>query len=264
LREQFLAPLLLAKDRVEALVRRGERQFLLEKRWFRDQPGLFVGFESFHPESGEMRGLTLSRQDEKGKELTLFAPRARFENTSGSRGVWRLLRSEPSEQEPVGALVRIQQKLEPGELELPVPELIGGDLPPGVARLWRVRFRPDDLVSLNRLAEDPVSLSMRQVRRLKTFYPEDPRLDTLALYGLSFPLSGIALILLGIPGCVRLERGGSDGVLGALLLLIAFFVVDLICRDYGSRRVLNAVVASFAPLAFFGSLGFARYFAMRT
>jgi lipopolysaccharide export LptBFGC system permease protein LptF len=264
LRESLLEPLLAAKDRVEARVTRGIADYHLEKRWFRDQPDLFVGFERFDPVAREIEGLTVSRHDEKGKELTLFAPLARFETTSGSRGVWRLLGMPPDEANLEGVPVRIHQKLEPGEESLPVPELIGGDLPEGVARLWRVRFRPDDLVALDRLAQDPVALSMGQVRRLRTFYPEDPRLETLALYGTSFPLAGLALLLLGLPGCVRLERGGSDGVFGALLACIAFFVADLICRDFGTQRVLHAMVACFGPLAFFGSLGCARYAAMRT
>jgi lipopolysaccharide export LptBFGC system permease protein LptF len=264
LREALLEVVLDAKDRTEARVTRGITDYRLEKRWFRDQPDLFVGFESYDPVAQEIDQLTLSRRDAKGKELTLFAPRARFESTSGSRGVWRLLPLPPSEAHPEGLAVRIHQRLEPGEEALAAPELIGGDLPSDVARLWRVRFRPEDLVALHRLAEDPIALSMGQVKRLKTFYPEDPRLETLALYGLSFPLAGLALLLLGLPGCVRLERGGSDGVFGALVLCVGFFAVDLVCRDFGSQRVLHALFACFGPLALFGSLGCARYAAMRT
>jgi lipopolysaccharide export system permease protein len=84
----------------------------------------------------------------------------------------------------------------------------------------------------------------------------DPRWKVLLHYHLTFPLSNLLLLLLGLPFVVR--PGARSLLLGmviAILICGAYFAFDAVMRNVGEKNVLHPVLAAWFGVIFFGSLG---------
>lgn len=75
-------------------------------------------------------------------------------------------------------------------------------------------------------------------------------------YHLTFPLSNLLLLMLGLPFVLRQEaRSLLLGMVVAILICSAYFAFDAVMRNLGDKDVLHPVLAAWFGVIFFGSLG---------
>jgi lipopolysaccharide export LptBFGC system permease protein LptF len=75
----------------------------------------------------------------------------------------------------------------------------------------------------------------------------------------------LVLVLVGLPLLLRHDRGGGAKTLASAFgLCVAYFAVDFACRNLGLQGALDAPIAAWLPVLFFGSLGIVLYDGMRT
>lgn len=132
-----------------------------------------------------------------------------------------------------------------GEAEdAPVEVLEGFDLSPEV------------IATSYRALKEPLDLSFSEVGRMMARLPDDPGLQTLWHYQLTFPLANLVLLLVGLPVMFTYERGrGSDRMALGGLVCIFYFAVDFVFRSLGLSGALDPVWAAWLPVLGFGSLG---------
>lgn len=75
-------------------------------------------------------------------------------------------------------------------------------------------------------------------------------------YHLTFPLSNVLLLLLGLPFVLRLEkRSLMVGMVIAIVICASYFAFDAVMRNLGEKDALHPVLAAWFGVIFFGSLG---------
>jgi lipopolysaccharide export LptBFGC system permease protein LptF len=75
-------------------------------------------------------------------------------------------------------------------------------------------------------------------------------------YHLTFPLSNLLLLLLGLPFVLRPgSRSLLLGMVIAIMICGAYFAFDAMCRNFGEKGELHPVLAAWFGVIFFGSLG---------
>jgi lipopolysaccharide export system permease protein len=142
---------------------------------------------------------------------------------------------------------------------LPQGERPGGDTSTAVPRGTRL---PTDLapadVELARASEDLEGLSSGRLRRLRDRYPGLHYLSVLLHRRITYPLSNLVLLLVGVPLVLR-GQGASLflSVLAALAVCAGYFVTDTVACDFGGRGVLPAGVATWLATILFGAAGIA-------
>jgi lipopolysaccharide export system permease protein len=120
------------------------------------------------------------------------------------------------------------------------------------AAFFRTDVRPQDLLAEKQL---PFDLSYREVLERSERYPHAPRWRLLRHYHITYPLSVLLLVMLGVPFVLkRRHRGNLIGLGLALLLCLGYLTVDVIVRDLGSRGFLSPVIAAWFPVILAGSL----------
>jgi len=82
------------------------------------------------------------------------------------------------------------------------------------------------------------------------------RWKVLLHYHLTFPLSNLLLLMLGMPFVLRQEsRSLLLGMVISILICAAYFAFDAVMRNLGDKDVLHPVLAAWFGVIFFGSLG---------
>lgn len=75
-------------------------------------------------------------------------------------------------------------------------------------------------------------------------------------YHLTFPLSNVLLLLLGLPFVLNQQsRSLLLGMVVSILICAAYFAFDAVMRNLGDKDVLHPVLAAWFGVIFFGSLG---------
>lgn len=75
-------------------------------------------------------------------------------------------------------------------------------------------------------------------------------------YHLTFPLSNVLLLLLGLPFVLnQASRSLLLGMVISILICAAYFAFDAVMRNLGDKDVLHPVLAAWFGVIFFGSLG---------
>ncbi|MFG0316445.1 MAG: LptF/LptG family permease [Planctomycetota bacterium JB042] len=75
-------------------------------------------------------------------------------------------------------------------------------------------------------------------------------------YHLTFPLSNVLLLLLGLPFVLNQHsRSLLLGMVISILICAAYFAFDAVMRNLGDKDVLHPVLAAWFGVIFFGSLG---------
>ena len=83
-----------------------------------------------------------------------------------------------------------------------------------------------------------------------------PKWKVLLHYHLTFPISNLLLLLLGLPFVLRQEsRSTMLGMVIAILICAAYFAFDGMMRNLGDKEVLHPVLAAWFGVVLFGSLG---------
>jgi hypothetical protein len=129
-------------------------------------------------------------------------------------------------------------------------------LPPGATAPLAVT---PALLELSLRQEAALGLSSAEISDLARANPDRRRFTLLLHQQWAQPLATVVLMLLGIPFFFRLgRRGVLHRAFGAVLAVVgAYYVVDGVMTDMGSRGALNPIVAAYASHVIFGALGIA-------
>jgi lipopolysaccharide export system permease protein len=96
-------------------------------------------------------------------------------------------------------------------------------------------------------------------------YPHVPSAHLKVHSRISFPLSPIVLVLLGVPFVMDPNaKSVIKGLIFAFLLAIGYYVTHFACADLGNGGTINPVVASWFPVGTFGLAGLAAFSRMKT
>lgn len=119
-----------------------------------------------------------------------------------------------------------------------------------------LRFTPEDIELAWKAREHPLDLSSGELGTLLARDPTNLQLRTLRQYGLTFPLAGLVLLLVGLPFVVTHERGkAGERIARGFLLCVAYFLVDTVARNLGLQGLVGPLFSGWLPLLLFGSLG---------
>lgn len=115
--------------------------------------------------------------------------------------------------------------------------------------LWRTSLRPQSL------AYHRVEVGVRplnEIVRLVRAYPSQPRYRVILYSRLTYPLTGIILMMLSLPlllGDYRLLNHRLLGIGASVVVCLLFYGVQLLARDLGDSNMLAPAVAGLAPVA---------------
>jgi len=162
------------------------------------------------------------------------------------RMAWRSSREGPAGWFPEGGTLLLPGE-EPGAADLRSAVPADRPLPTG--------FAPADL-ELARAAEELEGLSTVRLRHLRDRSPDLGYLTVLLHKRITYPLSNLILLLVGVPLVLRGQgRSLFVPVLAALLVCAGYFVADTVACDLGGRGVIPAGVATWLAPALFGATG---------
>lgn len=213
--------------------------------WLRDGRGNVVHLPEYRPrpaEGGppEIRGLEEHLVD--GATSTTTTAKRAVWDASANPPRWRL--EEGVRHVAVGG----------GELRSETTDSLAG-----------FEFTPRLVQTFQRAFDKPDELSFSEASELGARDPDNVAYRTLQQYHVTFPLGNLVLVLVGLPLLLRHERGGGARALAsAFLLCVAYFAADFVCRNLGLQGALDAPLAAWLPVLFFGSLGIVLYEGMRT
>ena len=218
----------LAKQREsdEALLIHGRPDWSLDTT-IKDANGQILSAVDFHVATETIGKLQASGRDERGHNRLTYGEDAVYDEAEGG---WRLRN---------------------GWLEVRAP---GSDQPEIVepAHFLRTDVRPQDLMNEK---QQPFDLSYRDVLERSERYPQSARWRLLRHYHITYPLSVLLLVMLGVPFVLRRRHRGTLVGLGlALLLCMAYLTVDVVVRDLGLRGFMPPVIAAWLPVILAGSL----------
>jgi len=127
---------------------------------------------------------------------------------------------------------------------------------------FRTDLTPDDIL---RRIKEPSDMTFQEIRREYAMNPDDCSKKILLHHHLTFPLSNIILLLLGVPFVLRPEsRSNFLGVTIALLICGAYFVLDVIMQDLGAKDQINPILASWFATIFCGTIGIYLFDSIKT
>lgn len=143
-------------------------------------------------------------------------------------------------------------------------------------RPWRMPIPPEGVVVQSKLSPETlrrdVGIANRQsfdtfrnlVQNMRK-YPHVPTATLLVHTRLSFPLSPIVLLMVGLPFVMDPHsKSFIKGLIFCFLLAIAFYLIHFACIDLGSKGSINPVVAAWFPVTAFGAIGAVAFSRMRT
>lgn len=121
---------------------------------------------------------------------------------------------------------------------------------------------PDELLADSK---SPYDLSLSEIAQLASSRPNQFKWRVLFHHHLTFPLTNVLLLLLGIPFVLRHEdRSFFLNLAKGLFVCILYFVADIALRNLGARGALDPTAAAWIPVIFFGSLGVCLFDSIRT
>ena len=244
LREWMSVSLVPKRDAIRYMLTEKQHERVYTKLWLRDLNGSVVRLGEFRPAVGEppvaeVRDLRAILRDKRGT-ISIEADRAVWANREGGPA-WHL---EGGVRKIVGEEARTLQSVE---------------------WLDGFEFTPEMALTFQRNLSNPLELSFAEARSLALRDPDNVVYQTLLQYHLTFPLANLVLLLIGVPLLLRHDRGsGAEGLAKGLLLCVFFFGFDFVFRNLGIQGDLDPLVASWAPLILFGSVGVVLYDSIAT
>jgi lipopolysaccharide export LptBFGC system permease protein LptF len=124
---------------------------------------------------------------------------------------------------------------------------------------------PEGLREGGSAADRYAGVPLREVWRDALENPRDPR-RWMRVHGrLSFLLSPLVLLLVGLPPAVTAHsKSFAKGLVGGFLLVAAFYALYFVALDLGSRGSLPPFAAGWGPTLLFGAAGVVGFARMRT
>jgi lipopolysaccharide export system permease protein len=225
--EVLIPRLAQQREADEALLVHGDPDWVLSTT-IKDASGNILRVVDYHVASETISKLHASGRDETGRNRLTYGENAVYDEAAGG---WRLQNGRMEVRAP----------------DSPVPEITEP------AAFFRTDVRPQDLLNET---QDPFDLSYRDVLERSERYPQAARWRLLRHYHITYPLSVLLLVMLGLPFVLKRRHRGSLVGLGiSLLLCLAYLTVDVIVRDLGTRGFLSPVIAAWFPVILAGSLG---------
>ncbi len=178
--------------------------------------------------------LVLDRGSGQGDHTVVTAQLADW---NPERGVWEL----------------VDGKREVGDLSSPEAEVMLEGATPALVELVG---KEADMASV---------LSYSDLVALRRMSPGRTDLEISFHYHFTWPLANVVLLLLALPFAVHFERGSKVGrVILAIAICAAYLIADLAFQNLGRGEFLHPVVAAWAPMIVFSSLGLVMFSSMRT
>jgi len=216
----------LEAKKLDAQVNDGRKEWVIDKITLKDASGYLLSVRNFHVNSGVIEEFNVSGRDGQGRNVSIAGHDAVFDPEA--RG-WRLFD---------GVVETRELGVEGEPLTAPAP-------------FFATDVRPEDLLD-SRL--QPFDLSYSDVLERSERYPLSPNYRMLRHYHVTFPLSVMLLVLLGLPFVLKRQaRNNLFGVGVSILLCMVFLVVDATVRDLGARGFLAPVLAAWVPVIVAGS-----------
>lgn len=244
LREWLSETILPQRDALQYVLQERKQDRVYEHLWLRNLDGSVVRLGEFRPAVGdppiaEVRELQAFIRS--GPEVVqIEADRAVYARRDGKVGWWleggvrKAASDDRQEQRPIDWLEDFE-------------------------------FSPELALSYHRARTNPLELSFGESVELARRDPDNVAYQTLMQYHLTFALANLVLLFVGLPLLLRHERGkGLEGLAQSLLLCVFFFGADFVFRSLGVQGALDPLIASWAPVLIFGSLGVVLYDSMRT
>ncbi len=131
-----------------------------------------------------------------------------------------------------------------------------------LANLENLDLTPEDI---RLFLMSPCDMSLRQIKRLYAMNPTDLGKKILLHHHITFPLTNVLLLLLGLPFVLRKEQHSNFlGITIALAICLGYFALDVIMRDLGTQGYMPPVLAAWFAVVFCGSLGICIFDSIRT
>lgn len=226
--EQVVPAFSMQREQLEARVSRGNEEWVIRRVTMKDASDWVLDFREFHVEEGRVERLHASGRDALGRNAMTYGEDAVFDEAAGG---WRLRNGRREVRDADSAEVPIVVH----------------------ASFFQTDIGPQDLLVDHR---EPFDLSYAEVLARSERYPHSPSYRLLRHYHVTYPLSIMLLVVLGVP--FVLKRRASSNLLGvglSILLCLAYLIVDMIARDMGNRGFLSPVIAAWFPVILAGSLG---------
>ncbi|MFO0982541.1 MAG: LptF/LptG family permease [Planctomycetota bacterium] len=111
----------------------------------------------------------------------------------------------------------------------------------------------------------PYDLSLEEIAAFSAFHPKQFKWKVLFHHHLTFPLTNLLLLLLGIPFVLRHEdKSFFLNLAKGLIVCVLYFGTDIALRNLGAQGGLDPRAAAWIPVIFFGSLGVCLFDGIRT
>jgi len=216
------------REKLEARLLHDETDWTISSIDMKDANDRQFSARGFHVESGVIEKLYVSGRDALGRNIGIEGDDAIYDE--GGKG-WRL-RNGRSEIRKLGTG------------EDPIVE---------EAAFIQTDIRPEDLLSEYR---EPFDLSYGEVLERSARYPHAPSYRLLRHYHVTYPLSVLLLVILGVPFVLKQQpRNNLMGVGISILLCLGFLIITATARDLGNRGFVSPVLAAWLPVIVAGSLG---------
>jgi lipopolysaccharide export system permease protein len=226
--EQVVPAFSMQREQLEARVDRGNEEWIISRITMKDANDWVLSFRDFHVEAGRVEKLHASGRDALGRNAMTYGEDAVYDVAAGG---WRLA----------------EGRREVRDASSEKPSIVVE------ASFFQTDIGPQDLLVDHR---EPFDLSYAEVLDRSARYPHAPSYRLLRHYHITYPLSIMLLVVLGVPFVLkRRARSNLLGVGLSILLCLAYLIVDLVARDMGNRGFLSPVIAAWFPVILAGSLG---------
>jgi lipopolysaccharide export system permease protein len=225
--QEVLAPkYALERERLKAHILEGREDWVIPKLTIKDARGSLFTVRNYHVHTGLVEELNVSGTDAQGRNVSVSGRDAVHDPDAGG---WRLF-DGVSETRTLG--------VEESVVREPAPFL-------------QTDLRPEDLMG-SRM--EPFDLSWRDVLERSERYPQAPTYRMLRHYHVTYPVSVLLLVMLGLPFVLKRQpRSNLMGLGISILICLLFLITDATVRDLGARGFLAPVLAAWLPVIVAGS-----------
>lgn len=219
-----------------------EEQLLVERMVFWDQEGREIVVKNYNVGTQVIGGVDISFLDQQAGQVI---------NTSIKGSLLRWLGPEEMAWSMEEGIQVTANMNDPDSEEMRKP-----------VNIFYTDLTPSDIVMS---LKDPNEMTFKEIQRAYALNTRDRRWKILLHYHITFPLSNLLLLLLGLPFVLRHEtRSNFLGLTIALLICGGYFVLDVIMRDLGTKDQIHPILAAWFASIFCGAVGIYLFDSIKT
>jgi len=241
--QEFLAPYCSERRMIiESFLLDHHDELLIERHVFWDEKGREIVVKNYNVATKLINSVDVSFLEQQGGQVF---------NTSLKGTGLRWLGPEEEAWSIEEGFIVTENLSDPGSEESREPiNILNTDLTPS-----------DIFMSL----KDPNDMTFGEIQRAYALNTKDRRWKILLHYHVTFPLSNLLLLLLGIPFVLRHEaRGNFLGLTIALMICGGYFVLDVVMRDLGTKGHIHPILAAWFSSIFCGAVGIYLFDSIKT